>query len=128
MNPLATFPVKDYNMKLLRYFLLVGVMAFSFVGMAQDITEPSNADLSKQVKIYPNPAIEFLSIKFETPQARKANLDLRNIIGNHLDTESEIVDDYEIKVKVKDLPTGLYLVLIKNDETGLKGAYKFLKK
>lgn len=103
-------------------------MAMSLQGMAQEGVENAGVDLSKQVKLFPNPAVEFLSIKFETPQAKKANLDLRNIIGNHLEAESEIVDDYEIKLKVKDLPTGLYLVVIKNDETGLKGAYKFLKK
>lgn len=115
-------------MKALNLIFILGAMALSLQSMAQEGVENAATDLSKQVKLFPNPAVEFLSIKFETPQARKANLDLRNIIGNSLEAESEIVDDYEIKLKVKDLPTGLYLVLIKNDETGLKGAYKFLKK
>lgn len=85
-------------------------------------------ELAKSVKLYPNPAIEFVSVKFETPQAKKIKFSLHNIIGSEMPLEAEVIDDYEVHIKVKDFSTGVYLLSIKNDETGHKSAYKFLKK
>ena len=85
-------------------------------------------ELAKSVKLYPNPAIEYVSVKFETPQAKKVKFSLHNIIGSEMPLESEVIDDYEVHIKVKDFSTGVYLLSIKNDVTGYKSAYKFLKK
>ncbi len=111
-----------------RSVLMVVAVSLVSLAVAQERPESTSTDLSKQVKLYPNPAVEFLTVKFETPQARKVKLVLHNIIGSQLETESEVIDEYEVKIKVKDLSTGFYLLLVKNEETGLKGAYKFLKK
>jgi hypothetical protein len=89
---------------------------------------PAQHDQFKTVKLYPNPAIEVVSVKFETPQAKKVKFSLHNIIGSEMPLESEVIDDYEVHIKVKDFATGVYLLSIKNDETGQKSAYKFLKK
>jgi hypothetical protein len=89
---------------------------------------PPQQELSKSVKLYPNPAIEFVSVKFETPQAKKVKFNLHNIIGSEMPVESEVIDDFEVHIKVKDFSTGVYLLSIRNEETGLKSAYKFLKK
>ncbi len=89
---------------------------------------PVQHEQFKSVKLYPNPAIEFVSVKFETPQARKVKFSLHNIIGSEMPLESEVIDDYEVHIKVKDFSTGVYLLSVKNDETGHKSAYKFLKK
>jgi hypothetical protein len=118
-------------MNTLKLIFFVLVIGFCVTAVGQD--RPENApgaspDQAKQVKLYPNPAIEFLTVKFETPQAKTAKLVLHNIIGNELETEAEVIDEYEVKIKVKDLSSGFYLLLIKNETTGLKGAYKFLKK
>ena len=53
---------------------------------------------------------------------------LHNIIGNALEVESEIVDDNEVRLKVKDLPAGYYLLSVKDESSGFKGVYKFLKR
>lgn len=117
------------TLKLILFVLAIGISA-SLTGQEK----PENgsgmpaADQAKQVKLYPNPAVEFLTVKFETPQAKTAKLVLHNIIGNELETETEVIDDFEVKIKVKDLSSGFYLLLVKNEHTGLKGAYKFLKK
>jgi hypothetical protein len=89
---------------------------------------PVQQDQFRSVKLYPNPAVEFVSVKFETPQAKKVKFSLHNIIGSEMPLESEVIDDYEVHIKVKDFSTGVYLLSIKNDETGQKSAYKFLKK
>src|SRR5436190_19659973 len=101
------------TLKLIFFVLAFGI---SVSAISQERPEngpgPFPADQSKQVKLYPNPAIEFLTVKFETPQAKNAKLVLHNIIGNELETESEVIDDFEVKIKVKDLSSGFYLLLI----------------
>ncbi len=81
----------------------------------------------KSVHVYPNPAVEFVSIKFEQPMARTVRFTLHSIIGNAVEVESEIVDDYELRIKVKDLPAGYYLIAMKDAENG-RASYKFLKR
>jgi Secretion system C-terminal sorting domain len=115
-------------MKSLNRILILVVCVAATLAVAQEKAEPSKGDLSKQVKVFPNPAVEFLTVKFETAQAAKSTAAIRNIIGNEMAVESEVVDEYEIRLKVKDLPTGFYFLLIRNENTGLKEAYKFLKR
>jgi hypothetical protein len=122
-------------MKHLRILLVLLAAVTVTVGLGQaptlDVGLSANQppqELSKSVKLYPNPAVEFVSVKFETPQAKKVKFSLHNIIGSEMPLESEVIDDYEVHIKVKDFSTGVYLLSIKNDETGHKSAYKFLKK
>jgi Secretion system C-terminal sorting domain len=115
-------------MRIFRPILLVTFLAIGFSSLAQEPTSNSSNELAKTVKLYPNPAVEFLTVKFETAQAKKSKFALHNIIGNELPLEYEVVDDFEVRIKVKDFSTGFYLLFIKNEDTGLKGAYKFLKK
>ena len=106
-------------------------MVISLVGLGQGndgIIGYQHSDVVKSVKLYPNPAIEFLNVKFETPSARTIKLTLHNIIGNPLEMESEIIDDNEVRLKVKDLPSGYYLLAVKDESSGFKGVYKFLKR
>jgi hypothetical protein len=42
--------------------------------------------------------------------------------------ESELIDEHEIRIKVKDLDTGYYLLALKDDHAKLQGTYKFLKR
>ena len=115
-------------MKLSRVVFSVALAVLSLQMVAQERPDGGHLELSKQVKLYPNPAVEYLTVRFETPQAKKAKFVLHNIIGSQVETESEVIDDFEVRIKVKDLSTGFYLLLVHNEETGLKGAYKFLKK
>ncbi|MEJ0056665.1 MAG: T9SS type A sorting domain-containing protein [Bacteroidota bacterium] len=103
--------------------LLVGQLALA---QQHDVfAQPQ--DPIKLVKIFPNPAVDYLSVKFETPLAKTIKLTLHNIIGNTLEVESEIVDEYEIRLKVKDLPTGVYLLAVK-DHGNSQSSFKFLKR
>jgi len=79
-------------------------------------------------KIYPNPAIEFLTVSFEQPIAKHSRLTVHNIIGNILEVETETIDDHEIRVKVKDLPVGYYLLAIRDEQNNGRSTLKFLKR
>jgi hypothetical protein len=85
-------------------------------------------DPIKSVEIFPNPATEFISVKFEAPIAKKVRLSVHNVIGNTMELENEVVDEHEIKIRVKDLSTGYYLISVKDERLNVSATYKFLKR
>lgn len=123
-------------MKILKTILLVGVLGISRVGLGQGheggglpgYERYEQGDLSKSVKLFPNPAVEYLSVKLEAPHAKQLKVALHSIIGNTVEVETETVDDHEIRIRVKDLPAGYYLLALKDDASNFKGTYKFLKR
>ena len=106
------------------FFLSVANMA-----MAQDETfYPEFSVSKKQVQLYPNPATEYLAVKLSEPHAKTVKLAMRSVIGNVISIERDQVDEYEVRLQVRDLPTGYYFLSIKDEESGLKSTYKFLKR
>ena len=74
----------------MRLFKLIVLSVF--VGLlsqlhAQEKPEMATYDVSKQVKLYPNPAVEYLTVKFETAQAKTATFTLHTIIGTEVEAE-----------------------------------------
>jgi hypothetical protein len=53
---------------------------------------------------------------------------VHNIIGNRINIETEVIDEHTLRVKVKDLASGYYLLAIKDPESKFRGTYKFLKR
>ncbi len=97
------------------------------VGQAHDPFVMDRLEGVKSVKLFPNPASDFLSLKFETPVAKTVKVTVHNIIGNRLEVDSEAIDDYELRLKVKDLPEGVYLLSIKGEDNA-QSTFKFLKR
>ena len=85
-------------------------------------------DPVKSVQIYPNPATDYLTIKFESPVAKTSKLSFHSIIGSAIELEQEAIDDFEIRVKVKDLPLGYYIIAVHDPQNNSRAIYKFLKK
>lgn len=84
--------------------------------------------VEKMVQMYPNPASDFLAVKFQTPDAGNAQLTMHSVIGNNIPIDRELVDAYEVRLRVKELPSGYYFLSIKEERSGLKATYKFLKR
>ena len=85
-------------------------------------------DPIKSVEIFPNPATEFVNVKFTAPIANKIKLSLHNVIGNTMEMETEILDEHIIKIRVKDLATGYYLITVKDEHLNMSSTYKFIKR
>ena len=86
---------------------------------------------AKSIHISPNPTndlSEYVSIYIAPLKTQKVKLILRNIIGNEIAAEYEAVDEHELKMRVKDLAPGFYLVTIKDTTSNFRGTYKFLKR
>lgn len=120
-------------MRLLRLVLIV-ILGFAFrQGLAQqsppdDFPISQEVDLARSVHIFPNPATEYVHVKIEELPAEKVELTLHNIIGNAIEIEKEIVNEHEIRVKVKDLAAGYYLIALRDEDSNFRGTYKFLKR
>lgn len=96
-------------------------------GQSPESLTASSGDPLKSARVYPNPAVDYISLKFEQPLAKEVTLELHSIIGNSLEVESEVINDFEVRVKVKDLPSGYYLLDVRLP--GLPhSAFKFLKR
>jgi hypothetical protein len=107
--------------------LLVMLVRF---GAAQHKDEAFNGphDPIKIASVFPNPAIDFVSVRLEHPDIKKSKVTLHNIIGSQLEFESEIVDEHELRIRVKDFPAGYYFLSVRDDISNTKGTYKFLKR
>ncbi|RAW00737.1 T9SS type A sorting domain-containing protein [Pseudochryseolinea flava] len=121
-------------MRLLRNFTAAVIaILLCFELFAQDRTTPQETqsetvDLAKSVQLFPNPAIEFVHIRVDRLNSADVKLTLHNIIGNQVAVETDIVDEHELRVKVKDLATGYYLIAVRDEKLNFRGTYKFLKR
>lgn len=117
-------------MNVLKTCLIVCSLAFSQLAFGQGREEVFSpiGDPVKAVQVYPNPATEFLTITFETPVARKAKFTIHNIIGSEIEVESEVIDEFEVKIKVKELHEGYYFLSVQTGVTSQKSTHKFLKR
>lgn len=114
------------------FFVVIGLSAFQLT-QAQSQPESESpvaqeVNLIKSVHLFPNPATEFVDVKLDQLPASSISLTVHNIIGNELDVETEILEEDLIRVKVKDLASGYYLLAIKDEESNFRGTYKFLKR
>lgn len=111
-------------------FVMLFLSAFT-VAQAQSQAEPAVAaetNLTKSVHLFPNPATEDVYVEVEQFPADKVNVTVHSIIGNKLEVETEVVGDHVIRVRVKDLASGYYLLAVKDEESSFRGTYKFLKR
>lgn len=117
-------------MRLKKFIVLMLLLSAGMTGAAQvaDSQTPGVSEMTTQVRIYPNPAPEFLFVKFENFRSEDVVLSVHNILGNRMEIETEVVDDYQMRVNVKDLPSGYYLLAVKDDKDRFRGTFKFLKR
>src|SRR5687767_4636918 len=101
-----------------KIFLVLLVAITAQVSYAQ--TQPENSisherEQSESVTIFPNPAIDYLQVKVHSVPVSQVKLDVRNILGNEMSIETEVLDEQTVRVKVKDFATGYYLLAVKHE-------------
>lgn len=112
-----------------RNLLLIVFLCFSGSTYAQK-TDFFTASVEpvREVALFPNPATDYISVLFEEAKAREAVLVMYTIIGNEVAIEPELVDENEVRIRVRDLPSGYYLLAVRNEKSGLRVTRKFLKR
>ncbi len=125
-------------MKCKATILILVLSVFSLVGMAQDSTsnvvveapefENTLIEVKNQVEIYPNPSVNFLIIEIKNSELERVEFEMRSIIGNKVKIVPEEIGRDKFRINVKDFSTGYYFIIVKDEFTRFKEAYKFLKK
>lgn len=107
-----------------KLFILTLALALSGVSLAQG---ESNLAQDADISIYPNPAVEFIMVQVEGKSDNTA-FELHSMIGNKIEIKPEEVGIGKYKIQVKDLATGYYFLVVKNEDQRFRKAYKFLKR
>lgn len=80
------------------------------------------------IKLFPNPAVEYLIVEIKDQQMTSVEFELNNIIGNIISLRSEKIEGNRYKFYVKDLSPGYYFLTVKDNDSGYKRAVRFVKK
>lgn len=106
----------------------MGLLILAVASYAQS-AETTTPDAARKISLYPNPATEdYVYVNLDALPSAKVKLTLHNIIGNEIPAEVEIVSPSELRLRIKDLASGYYLVAIREEGSRFKGTYKFLKR
>lgn len=105
-----------------------GTSLFAQNGEIDRFKQTSLEKKINEVKMFPNPTEDFLSVKINNSTLVEANFTVHNIIGNVIDVPIETVGKDEYRIRVKDLAPGYYLLAIRDHQGYFKETYKFLKR
>ena len=111
--------------------LVATVGSSVFAQNSGEINRFKNETLEKranEIRMYPNPTEDFLHVKIDNSTLTEASFTVHNIIGNVVDAKVEVLGNDEFTIKVKDLPSGYYLLAIRDSQGYFKETYKFLKR
>lgn len=106
-----------------KLIILSFALIFSGVALAQGGSDPAH---EAKISIYPNPAVEFIMVQMDG-EFNNAQFELTSMIGNKMLIKPEEVGIGKYKIPVKDLSTGYYFLIVKDEERRFKKAFKFLK-
>ena len=117
--------------------ILIGAILFwgfiSTATYAQNVTslEPlaqATLDQENVIELFPNPAVDFLTVKILNSKLQNVELELYSILGNRVNVSSEAMAGDQYRLDVQDLDSGYYLLVILDKETRFRETYKFLKR
>ena len=80
------------------------------------------------VKMYPNPASDFMALTIMNATLKAPQVGVYSIIGNKMQVEIEEHQTNMFSIDLRNLPTGYYLLVIKDTEAKFNKTYKFLKR
>lgn len=92
------------------------------------IFENTSLDLSNQIEVYPNPSVDYIVVNIKNSTLRETSFELHSIIGNTVKIDAENVGSDKYRINIKNFNPGYYFVVVKDDFSQFKEAYKFLKK
>lgn len=131
----TTMKIKELLFALLFVSLsAIGVMAQTVtdanVNKAREFSffEDKVLEPRSDVKLFPNPAVDYLIVEIKDQEMTNVDFELNNIIGNTFSLRSEKMNGNRYKFYVKDLQPGYYFLTVKDASSGYKRAYRFVKK
>lgn len=89
------------------------------------VVEPFNA--TNKIELYPNPAVEYVVVNIQQSTLKNTEFELHSIIGNEIQIFPEELGSGKFKIPLKDFASGYYFLVVKDEVSRFKQAYKFLK-
>ncbi len=87
-----------------------------------------NDELNKnRIELYPNPAVNFIVVQLSNSTLKDAEFELHSLIGNEIEVDAEDIGNGRFRIPVKNYATGYYFVVVKDEATRFKKAFRFLK-
>jgi hypothetical protein len=80
-----------------------------------------------KVEVFPNPAIDNVFVRIASPEFEKVDFELFNIIGTTMKIEIEEIERDYFRIGIKDLPSGYYLLMVKDPVKRYNQAFKIHK-
>ena len=102
----------------------------SYAQSGQDFPSFGNEVLSSSnnIRIYPNPSVDYINITIENSDLENTTLIIHNIIGSRFELKAEELNKGDFRIDVRSLPAGYYLLSIKDPGTKFSRTFKFLKR
>jgi hypothetical protein len=113
------------------YILSALFLAMTLLVNAQDAGrrfEGNAFDQVRSVEIYPNPATEYITVQVDNSSLYDVNIELRSMIGNVMSIQVEKIGNNRYRIPLKDFASGYYFVVVQDDFSRFRKAYKFLKR
>jgi len=80
-----------------------------------------------KIEIYPNPAVDYLIVQVTNSTMQKAEFEMHSIIGNQMSIQVQDLGNGRYRIPVDQLAKGYYFLILKDESTRFKRAFKFLK-
>ncbi len=115
------------------FLLLISLIGYSQVEETNVVSAESNIFhepliSTNKIEIYPNPAVEYIIVDIDNSTLANTEFELRSIIGTEIKIKPEEMGNGRFRINVKDYATGYYFLIVKDEVTRFKKAYRFLKK
>ncbi|MFY0624825.1 MAG: T9SS type A sorting domain-containing protein [Reichenbachiella sp.] len=92
------------------------------------IYENNGLDISNQIDVYPNPSIDYVVVNIKNSNLLTTEFEMHSVIGNSVDLIVEQLGRDKYRIDVKEFSSGYYFLVVKDDQSQFKKAFKFLKK
>ena len=99
------------------------------IGASMGVQELSNnSEVMNIIGIYPNPAVDYIIIEIEKSQLENPRFVLTSMIGNEIEITAETLGENKFRVGLIGYPAGFYFLVIQDDLSQFKKAFRFLIK
>ena len=114
---------------ILSFALIVSVSAMGQTEEISSADEVFASDIRQEnvIDIYPNPAVRYLIVNVQNSTMEDTEFELHSIIGNKMTINVQDLGQGKYRIPVENFATGYYFLIIKDEETRFKRAYKFMK-
>ena len=118
------------------FFLFIGLIQASLISAQTPI---NGAQMEGQISqntfekvnvigIYPNPATEYIMVEIKESALQDAHFILTSMIGNKIEITPEEIGKDKFRIELDGYPAGFYFLVIEDDPSRFKKAFRFLIK